>query len=196
MPRKKKMTKDEVAENLKQLNIDYSKGIDYYKGLVEQRRKNRKVGQEQAFQIYNKVKSYIAENNGPITISGMILASDLTKSQWTELKEGAADYDLFAFADAKGIDINSCDTYDGMPYTKYKGEDILLLPFSELIEKFYLMHEDELEKRLYEKGRSGDIFALKAKHKWIEEEKAPQTVNQTLVIASPDEAKKALELLK
>ena len=107
MPRKKKMTKDEAAENLKQLNIDYSKGIDYYKGLVEQRRKNRKVGQEQAFQIYNKVKRYIAENNGPITISGMILASDLTKSQWTELKEGAADYDLFAFADAKGIDINS-----------------------------------------------------------------------------------------
>ena len=55
--------------------------------------------------------------------------------------------------------------------------------------------EEQTEERLYSKGRVGDIFSLKAVHGW-QEDQAPQTVNQTLVIATEEQARKAIDLLK
>lgn len=55
--------------------------------------------------------------------------------------------------------------------------------------------EAQTEERLYSKGRVGDIFSLKAVHGW-KEDTAPQTVNQTLVIASEEQARQAINLLK
>ena len=55
--------------------------------------------------------------------------------------------------------------------------------------------EEQTEERLYSKGRVGDIFSLKAVHGW-QEDNTPQTVNQTLVIASPEEAERAIKMLK
>ena len=55
--------------------------------------------------------------------------------------------------------------------------------------------EEQTEERLYSKGRVGDIFALKAVHGW-EEEQSPHTVNQTLVIATEEQAREAIKMLK
>ena len=72
---------------------------------------------------------------------------------------------------------------------------VWLIAFGELIEKGELLLEAETERRLYKSGKVTDIFALKSLHNW-KEEQSPQTVNQTLVIASAEQARKAIELLK
>ena len=111
------------------------------------------------------------------------------------MRRGNFDHELFAYMDIHGIEEPE-DYVDGIPHCRVGGKDVLLIPFSEIIEKALLMHENETETRLYEKGRVGDIFSLKAQHNWQEEDKKPHTVNQTLVIADSEQARKAIELLK
>lgn len=184
-------------ERLAKANEAYKKGIEYYKEQAESHRKQRKYGQDFSFTLYRRIKEYLErlEDNGkPITIAGLILASGMTQKSWYELKNGEYDHDLYLFMDTH--DCSEVYEYDSMPCCDVDGERILLVPMSEIIEKAVLLKEEETETRLYEKGRVGDIFALKAKHGWVEEEKAPHTVNQTLVIASETDARKALEMLK
>ena len=75
------------------------------------------------------------------------------------------------------------------------GGVVLLIPYSLIIQKALLMIAEQTEERLYSNGRVGDIFALKAQHGW-QEEQSPQTVNQTLVIATEEQAREAIKLLK
>lgn len=190
----------------------YTQEMDAYKRMAEQRKKRRSLPQEEIYAVYQKVGMYIqemADKEKPLTISGMTLASGKTTEVWKKANNGSYDHYLEEFIKAHGdrIDGYVCD----MPYVeieneqladKYSGLDgygkgkvtVLLEPISVVLEKARLMLEEQTETRLYEKGRVGDIFALKSKHGW-RDDKSPDTVNQTLVI-STDEAKKALELLK
>lgn len=189
-------TWDKVVES----NKAYSEGVAYYKKQVELHRKEKKYGQEFSFILYERIKNYFAElesNDKPMTIAGIIRASGLNKVSFYQLKNGDFDYDLYAYMDSKGITFDDAEYYDGMPCYNDGVNTVLLIPLSELIEKIILMQEEEIETRLYEKGRVGDMFALKAKHSWIEEEKAPQVLNQkNIYIASLDEASEAIKLLK
>lgn len=94
------------------------------------------------------------------------------------------------------------DVYNGKSLELYDIiREIALLRFSDVINRLYLHIQSTLEGNLYSnKGNQiGSIFALKAKHGWIEEENAQKvTNNNTLVlnnVASLDEAREALKRL-
>ena len=190
-------TKEQMKE-LAEKNRAYSIGKEYYKEQVMRHRKEKKYTQDFAWVLYRRIKKYLdgLEVDGkPITMAGLILASGMPKKSWYELANGIRDQELFEFMDLH--DCSEVYEYDSMPCCDVDGNRIILLPFSEIIEKAVLLKEEQTETRLYENGRVGDIFALKAKHGWIEEEKAVSAVtNQTLIIASPKEAEEAIKMLK
>ena len=191
------------------LNEQYSKDIDKYKRFAEARRKRVTYSQEKTGEVYSKIAQYVIsriEEDRPFTISGLQLAIGCSSDTYNRLASGECDYLLEQYIDINNIDIETVDTYiHGMPavckdLTSVPSEDdlngvVLLIPYSHLVEKAHLMVQEQTEERLYMKGRVGDIFALKAQHGWREDE-TPHTVNQTLVIASEEQARKAIELLK
>ena len=134
----------------------------------------------------------------PLTIAGMIRAAGVSKSTWYEMISGDYDYLLFQYADYHSIPIEQINDANGgaIPtFTNSEGQEILLIPYSEALQKAVLRVEEQTEERLYSKGRVGDIFSLKAVHGW-QEDSQPQTVTNNLVIASPEQAKRAIDLLK
>ena len=69
-----------------------------------------------------------------------------------------------------------------------------------MLEKSDLVLESQAESRLYTSSKVGDIFALKSLHGWRDDNGVGGvnqigTVNQ-LVIATEEQARKAIELLK
>lgn len=188
------------AEHLKDSATAYKTHIETYKRMVEERRRANKYRQEAALDIYNRVKTYIAEKTEqekPFTISGLILASGMSADTYYRMTAGEYDYRLLEYIDMYNIDTDTVtETIDGIPiYTDADGGKVMLIAFSQIFQKAQLMIAEQTEERLYSKGRVGDIFALKAQHGW-QEERSPQTVNQTLVIATEEQARKAIDLLK
>lgn len=182
-----------------EISKQISEDITRYKVIAEKVRRSRKYRQEDLYGIYQRLKAYVerqAEEDRPITVSGMILASGVNRNTWYELINGEYDYRLFEYMELHDITADSItDEVDGMPAVMGENGAILLIPFSEMMEKAMLLQQEQTEERLYEKGRVGDIFALKAMHGW-QEEQSPHTVNQTLVISSPEQAREAIKLLK
>ncbi len=86
---------------------------------------------------------------------------------------------------------------DGLPYhINEDGSLVLLIPWSEVVQKLRLIIQDQLEQNLYtNKGNpAGSIFSLKANYQW-QEEPVTQHVENTLVIADASQAKKAMAML-
>jgi hypothetical protein len=187
----------------------YGDDIDKYKRYAEARRKKVTYSQERTGEVYYNIAQYVMsrlDEDRPFTISGLQLAVGCSYDTYQRMASGECDYLLEQFIDVNNIDIETVDTYiHGMPavakdLTSIPSEDdlkgaVLLIPYSQIIEKAHLMVREQAEERLYMKARVGDIFALKAQHGWREDE-TPHTVNQTLVIASEEQARKAIELLK
>ena len=179
-----------------------SDDIGRYKEIADRVRRSKKYRQEDIYTIYVHISEYIAERTTgpveeqrPLTVSGIIRASGISKSTWYEMLGGGYDYRLYEYMDLHSIDTHTHDV-DGIPaVTDQDGATILLIPYSEILQKAMLAIEEQTEERLYSKGRVGDIFSLKAIHGW-QEETSPHTVNQTLVIASEEQARKAIEALK
>lgn len=173
--------------------------VEYYKQKAKQIKAQKKYTQDFANILYGRMLKYIdecADKGEPLTFSGIQLAVKLPKDQWKKMRNGDYDWEFSSFLDINDITADDIYYEDDIPYTDKTGEKVILVPFSEIIEWVYLRVEKETEVRLYKNGRSGDIFALKAKHNWQEADKQPQTVNQTLVIASEEQARKAIEMLK
>lgn len=173
--------------------------INAIKELTNQLKKQKKYKQADLYRIYNNLKEYAErqrQEDRPLTVSGLILASGVSKATWYEMAKGDYDYRLTQYMEAYSIDIDNVSYYDNIPYIEdIENNIILLIPYSEIIQKALLMQEEQTEERLYKNGRVGDIFALKSQHGW-KEDATPQTVNQTLVIATEEQARKAIELLK
>ena len=96
---------------------------------------------------------------------------DITKSQ-------LYDYDMRA---------------DLIPYMAflYDNTDINAILYSTIYQKARLMVQEQAEKRLYIRGSVADIFTLKSKYGWQEQ----NTTVHRLEIATPEQAKKALQEL-
>lgn len=178
----------------------FGEEVSRYKEIAEKMRQKRKIKQEDVYTVYCRLNEYIErQRNGerPLTVAGMIQAAGVSRSTWYEMAGGDYDYQLYQLIDT--YNLSATHTIDGIPATdtEINGEKqtILLIRWSYLIEKGMLAIEEQTEERLYSKGRVGDIFALKAVHGW-QEEPNPQTVNQTLVIASPEQAREAIAALK
>lgn len=184
-------------------NRQRSDDIGKYKEAAEKARKARKYRQEDLYGIYQRIKGYIKdrvdkpiEDQKPLTVSGMILASGMSKDAWYDMLNGGYDYRLYEYIDLHNIDMDTItDDIDGIPCITDDNGIILLISHREILQKAMLAIEAQTEERLYSKGRVGDIFSLKAVHGW-KEDTAPQTVNQTLVIASEEQARQAINLLK
>lgn len=178
----------------------FSEEIAKYREIAERRREKKKIKQEFLLPMYRNMCEYIERERGsarPLTVSGLILASGCTKVMFYDIMNGKFDYALYQYVDYEKVDLDNTivEEYEGLPYhINDKGVEVLLVTGSEMMQRIYLFQQEETERRLYEKGRVGDIFTLKAQHGWQEEEK--QTVNNnTLVIASEEEAKIAMNKL-
>lgn len=190
------------GEGLSNISKAISEDIASYKEIAEKVRQSRKYKQEDVVKVYNRLNAYIegqrAEDR-PLTVSGMIKASGINKTTWYDMLQGQHDYMLYQLLDTYKIDIDSAYDIDGISATTIeidgKEIEILLITWGDMLQKAMLSIEEQTEERLYSKGRVGDIFALKSIHNW-KEEASPQTVNQTLVIATEEQARKAIELLK
>ena len=191
-------SKRETA-HLKELSQRYKEDITSYKEFAENRRNNRTVKQEDCGEYYKRLVTYIEEckdKEEPITRADIILTLGVSKSVYYRMKAGELDYRLYEYIDTNSI--REEDIYlnsDNLPVAMIDDKEILLIAFGELIEKGELLLEAETERRLYKNAKVTDIFALKSLHGW-KEEQSPQTVNQTLVIATEEQARKAIELLK
>lgn len=185
---------------IQEYNRRYSEEIDGYKQFAQNRRENRTFRQQDVAKYRERLFSYIErciEEETPITVAGMLLAMEVDHTSWGKMLAGEYDYRLYEYIDVNNIsdddifiDENGCQTVTGA-----NGETVLLIPYSVIAEKAMLMKEDMDERRLLEKGRVADIFNMKAMHGWQDDGTQPQTVNQTLVIASPEQAREAIKLL-
>lgn len=186
------------AEHIKELARQYKEDISAYKEYAQKRRENRTVRQEDAGEYLNRLMDYIEEcGDKPITRAEIILQLGVTKDTYYRMKAGEYDYRLYEYIDIEHIHDTDAQVNDmGIPFVLDKdNREVLLIPYSEIIEKGELLLEAQTEARLYKAGRVGDIFALKSLHGW-QEDTSPHTVNQTLVLASPEQAREAINLLK
>lgn len=187
------------AVKITEYNKQYKEDIDAYKEYARRRREARTVKQDNAGDYYKRLTTYISEcmdNDKPVTRAGIILQLGVNKDTYYQMKSGDLDYRLDEYIHINNI--KDSDIYinsDGLPATMNNNMEILLIPFSELIEKTDLILEQAAEERLYSKSRVGDIFTLKSLHGW-QDDNTPHTVNQTLVLASPEQAREAIRLLK
>lgn len=184
------------------INKQIGEDIASYKEIAERVRQNKKYKQEEVLTVYNRLNAYIEKQNQegrPLTVAGMIKASGVNKTTWYDMLQGQHDYMLYQLIDTYNIDIDNAYDIDGIPATtiEINGNDteILLICWRELLQKAMLSIEEQTEERLYKKGRVGDIFALKAVHDWKEDAQVVHN-HQTLVIATEEEARKAIDLLK
>lgn len=187
------------TETIQAYNRQFKEELDGYKEFARKRREYKTARQEDCGEYYKRLINYIEESKEtgePITRADIILTLNVSKDVYYRMKAGELDYRLYEFIDT--YNISETDIYtnsDGLPVTLIDNKEILLIPFGELIEKGELLLEAEAERRLYTSSKVGDIFALKSLHGW-KEDNTPHTVNQTLVIATEEQARKAIELLK
>lgn len=185
-----------------EINKQIGEDIAHYKEIAEKVRRSRKYKQEDVIEVYRRLNEYMDRQTAeerPLTVSGMIKASGISKSTWYEMLGGDYDYQLYQLIDTYNIDTNNIvDELDTIPVASItvngQNVDVMLIRWSEILQKAMLSIEEQTEERLYSKGRVGDIFSLKAVHGW-QEDQTPHTVNQTLIIGESD-ARKAIEALE
>lgn len=184
----------------------YKNEIEQYKQFAAARRSRRKYTQENAGAMYEQIKEYAAQcidDRQPMTIAGMMLATGTNKDFWSKAQNGEYDYLLEEYLSLHSITEDKVTIIDDLPYHLTTGDGgevdaVLLLPYSEILEKSTILIQDQLERNLYtNKGNpAGSIFSLKAQFKWREEEPTTTYSSQTLIIADREQAVKALDMLK
>ena len=186
------------GKGLAEFNKAHGEQIGKYKESAEKWRKSRKYRQEDLCGIMERIQEYInrqQQEDRPLTVAGMIRAAEISRATWYEMIRGDYDYRLIEYTETHDIDISNLPMGETVVIENDEGEKIALIMYSEALQKAMLAIEEQTEERLYSKGRVGDIFALKAVHGW-KEEASPQTVNNTLVLATPEQAREAINLLK
>lgn len=145
----------------------------------------------------------------PYTLTGLSLALGLYGSSLMKYTKGDHDKNIVenTMQSDTGVYIekNLQDTTktllydynargDLQPYMDYlyDNTDINAILYSNIYEKARLLVQQQAEQRLYINGRVADIFTMKAKHGWQEENR---TVHR-LEIATDEQARKALEDLR
>lgn len=202
---KKKIT--ENNENMKRYTTWYSKDKEQYKKWAESKRTQTKFTQEFLSEIFYKGKTYIQEHKQtgePLTVSGLQLALGCNKTDICRMKAGNYDWRLFQFMEYEGItDSDLITEYDEFlnMYVDYyidaDGVAYIMLMYSDVIERFYLELEAELEERLYMSNKpNGIIFTLKACFGWKDKpDKENVIVRNTVHVATKEEADRSLKEL-
>lgn len=178
----------------------YSREIQEYKNFAAARRKRRKYTQELMTFYYDKLGEYITkrwEEKKPLTISGVWLALGVNKDFWSKAKNGEYDYLLEEYLDIHNVDEDNTTFIDDMPFHMAEDGPVLLISYSDFIEKANYLIQNQLEEGIYS-GRgnpAGFIFGLKNIAGWRDDSDQPQHVVNQLVIADSEQAKKAMAML-
>ncbi len=167
-----------------------------------------------AVYFYNCDNNIIDAEKGktePYTLTGLELATGMTHGTAQRYKDGTYNHividntkrteegfyieDISLIYDKEKAFIYECEqNQDLLKYFNflYDNGDIEQLYFSTIYEKARMLTENQAEKRLYIRGSVADIFTLKSKYGWQEQ----QTTVHRVEIATSEEAKQALEELK
>ena len=173
---------------------------DTYKKYAAARRANRKYTQQMTGDLYDRIKEYATDCDNarePMTMAGMMIATNTNKDFWSKGRQGDYDYLLDEYIELHNITESDITYIDGLPYHIGDEGPVLLLMWSDVLEKCSMLLQDQLERNCYtNKGNpAGSIFSLKAQFKWREEDPTTTYSSNTLIIADKEQAVKALEML-
>lgn len=181
---------DNIRETVKEYNVITERAKRY----AMARREAWGNGVESIQPLIDRLQEYTEKtiaDGKPLTVAGYILAAGVPASKFYDMKNGTYDHIIEEFKICNDL------APDTEQYITPDGEVIPLVPFSDIIEKCYLLIQEQRETACSSlRGNpAGNIFLLKAQQGFREEE-SPSTVNQTLVIADSEQARHALDLLK
>lgn len=130
-------------------------------------------------------------NRKPMTWAGFALAAGISGRTLDRMKNGELDHIVEEYRICNGIP----DDVDR--WIDENGQEIILIPWSQIVEKCTLLIQNQLEENCYQlKGNQvGSIFGLKARFGW-QDDNAPKTQNNTLIVADKDRATELLDMLQ
>lgn len=182
------------TETIEEINKEFTVITERAKQYAMARRESWGCGVDSIQPLIDRLQEYTEKtlaDGKPLTVAGYILASGVPSSKFYDMKNGSYDHIIEEFKICNDL------APDTEQYITPDGEVIPLVPFSTVIEKCYLLIQEQRETACSSlRGNpAGNIFLLKAQQGFREEE-SPSTVNQTLVIADSEQARRALDLLK
>ena len=164
--------------------------------LAVARRETSPYSPRRQGELIEKLENYVKEceeTNTPLTVSGFMLAADIPKRSWYDLKEGKFDAGVEEYKLAKNIPL------DAEEYVTEDGEILSLRPWSEVIEHCYLMAQNQRELGCIQ-GKAGNvvgnIFLLKSQHGLNDQPDVIQNQQNIQIVADAETAMKALEMCR
>lgn len=187
------------TDKITKYNSMYSEEIREYKKFAIARRNKRKHKQESLVEFVDKLEEYLEEKRKtgkPLTIAGIMLTLGIDRNTWYKALDGELDYLLEEYIAINHITDSDVTYIDNLPYHFGESGRVMLIPYSEFLQKVYLLIQERLEENLYSNrgNPAGSIFSLKHNYHWREDDN-PQHIVEHLVVADSEQAKKAMEML-
>lgn len=178
-----------------ELTRQYSQLTEQAKQYAAARRALSPVRVECINDICDKWEHYIEEcehSRTPLTWGGFALAAGISAETLKRMRTGELDHIIEEYIILHDLEPGTTEIVSD------DGEIIPLVPWSKLTEKISNLIQDQLERNCYtNKGNpAGSIFGLKARFDWQDQPQQAGTINNNLVIADAEQARKALEMLK
>lgn len=143
-----------------------------------------------------KLENYVKEqmdSGEPLTISGFNLAAGIPQRTWEKMRHGEYDTMIYEYKMLNDI------PEDVTQITNEDGEILSLLPWSEIVDKCYLLAQEQRERGCIA-GKAGNVignmFLLKAQHGLSDQPEQIQTQNNIQIVADAETAMKALEMCR
>lgn len=199
------MAKNSDTRAIQEANREYTELTNTCKAFAEARRNSRRYHVEMINDWMQGINDYVEgqrTHGKPLTVAGFCLKAlgGMPTSSYYELMNGDKDHYLDEYIIANNIDIDSLPMVNGYPvYTDANGNDVTLMPFSELLKVVNLLLQEDREERCLQSSKhnpAGAIFLLKSQHDFVETGNENKPVNQTLnIIADSERAKDIIKLL-
>ena len=181
------------GERLSTVSQMYSDLVKQAKDMAIARRSQSPVRVEQIPFIIDRFAEYAKEcqdKKKPMTWAGFALSANISGRTLDRMYKGELDHIVEEYRLSHGLSEDT--TY----FIDENGEQILLIPWSQIVEKCALLIQSQLEENCYQlKGNQvGSIFGLKARFGW-QDDNVVKTQNNTLIVADKDRATELLDML-
>ena len=181
------------GERLSTVSQMYSDLVKQAKDMAIARRSQSPVRVEQIPFIIDRFAEYAKDcqdRKKPMTWAGFALSANISGRTLDRMYKGELDHIVEEYRLSHGLSEDT--TY----YVDENGEQILLIPWSQIVEKCALLIQSQLEENCYQlKGNQvGSIFGLKARFGW-QDDNVVKTQNNTLIVADKDRATELLDML-
>ena len=181
------------GERLSTVSQMYSDLVKQAKDMAIARRSQSPVRVEQIPFIIDRFAEYAKDcqdRKKPMTWAGFALSANISGRTLDRMYKGELDHIVEEYGLSHGLREDT--TY----YVDENGEQILLIPWSQIVEKCALLIQSQLEENCYQlKGNQvGSIFGLKARFGW-QDDNVVKTQNNTLIVADKDRATELLDML-